>query len=97
MVLNQAGCLEDPNLNEITSLYIVLERLQKQNRIAWHLEAYSKSKFQTFIKIHNFIKQKVMIKANLDRRKCSLLTKFKAGVFRIHLGTGRDEGTPPDK
>ncbi len=61
---------------------------QIQSRSKWLAEANSKSKLETFVKIHDFDNVKSMVKANLSRSQRSVLTKFEAGILPIRFETG---------
>ena len=52
-------------------------------RNKWAIEAYSKSKLRTFVKIHDFSSHRLMLEANLSRCYRSLVTKLKAGVHSM--------------
>ena len=63
-----------------------------KNRKCWELEAHKKVKLETFTQIHNFSEQRTLLKANLDGRHRSLVSKLKSGVFPVRLETGRYKG-----
>ena len=77
MILTQTGCPEDQYLSDQTDLDDLHGKLLKLNRIAWRLDASTKM----FQEIHDFNESQIFLKANLSRRKHSLVTKLKAGVF----------------
>ena len=93
LILNQAGCLKDQYLDSLTDLEKLQGNLLRLNRQAWLLETVTKSKLDNFLEVHYFDKSKLIVKSNLERRKRSLLVKLKAGVFPIHIETGRYQGT----
>ncbi len=96
-ILTQTGCPEDEYLTDQTNLDQLQERLLQQNRRTWNLESYTKTKLRTFVQIHDYESTKILVNANLDRRKRSLVAKYKAGVFPIRLETGRYKGLKEEK
>ena len=93
MILTQAQCLVDQYLNDQTGLEFLKGKLLGANRISWKLDASTKTKMDLFQNIHNFNKSRTLLNSNLNRRRRSLVTKLKAGVFLIHIETGRYKGT----
>ena len=92
LILKHAGVEDDVHLNNATDLEFIRQKLQKESRNKWHIEAMTKSKLCTFVKIHNFEEQKILLKANLDRFHRSLIAKFKSGILPLRLETGRYKG-----
>ena len=86
-----------PYLSEQTDLEQLHEKLLTKNRLSWKLESHTKSKLCTFIKTFDYEENKILVKANLDRRKRSLVMKYKSGVFPIRLKTGRYKGVKEEK
>ena len=89
LILSQANCPEDPTLQNTSDLDVLSTNLLKQNRNAWRLEAHTKTKLELLLSIHDFESRQVLLKSNLPRLQCSLVLKFKAGVFPIHKEMGR--------
>ncbi len=68
-------------------------RLKRINRDKWWLEAHSKPKLRTFIRVHDLSQTQVIVKKNLSRSQRSLITKLKCGVMPLALETGRFNDT----
>ena len=97
LVLSSVGLIDMEYFDEKTDLGMLEEKLLAKNRLSWHLEAHQKTKLETFVKIHNFDNTKVLVKANLNKRNRSLVTKLKAGAFPIQVEIGHYKGTARDK
>ena len=93
MILNQAQCLNNQYLNDQTDLEHLHGNLLKANRISWRLDASTKTKMDLFQEIHNLNESKMLLKANPNRRRRSLVTKLKAGVCPIQVELRRYKGT----
>ena len=72
----------------VTDLSHLSGIFMNKNRKSWEMEAYKKVKLETFIQIHDFNSQRILLKANLERRHRSLVTKLKSGVFPVRLEKG---------
>ncbi len=94
-IMNYANIDMMQDLNATVCLDLVKANLLKQCRNRWAIEALSKPKLRTFVKIHDTSDQWVIIQANLSRRHRSLVTKFKAGVLSLKVETGRFKGNKP--
>ena len=92
LILSEANPLDHEHLYNETDLTMVEEKLMKQARNKWHIEALGKSKLETFVQIHNFDEQKVLLKANLDHYHRSLIAQFKSGILPLRLETSRYKG-----
>ncbi len=84
----------DTNIESIsvTDLDNLARTLHAKNRKNWELEAFKKTKLETFVQIHDFSTQRTVLKSNLERRQRSLVIKLKSGVFPVKKETGRYKG-----
>ena len=91
------GMSTHPTDNEVFDLQHAKAKLLEKNRISWSLEADRKPKLRTFNIIHDFSRQKTLVKANLSRFQRSLLAQMKFGILPLKLETDRYQGIPENQ
>ena len=88
-ILEYCNMSECSEMTATCDLDVAEARLKRINRDKWWLEAHSKPKLRTYIKVHDLGNTQTIVKKNLSRSHRSLITKLKCGVLPIALETGR--------
>ena len=60
------------------------------------MEAKRKPKLRTYVKIHDFLKDKILGKSPLSRYQRSLISQLKFGILPLKIETEIYQGIPPD-
>ena len=81
--------VEYSGLDTTCDLNVAEARLKRINRDKWWLEAHTKPKLRTFIRVHDISQTQTIVKRNLSRLQRSLITKLKCGVMPLALEIGR--------
>ncbi len=92
LILKEVELTNEHDYSDPVDLTSIASMLQSQAREQWKQEAHTKSKLETYTKIHNFEQIKSMVKCNLSRSQRSIMTKFKAGILPIRFETARYKG-----
>ena len=89
----------DINSNDgyIFSLTDAYNIFLNQNRPTWQSEAHRKPKLRTFVQIHDFDSNQLLVKSGLARYQRSLLSQLKFGILPLKIETDRYQGIPPDR
>ena len=87
----------DSNDGDIFSLTDANNIFLNQNRATWQSEAYRKPKLRTFVQIHDFDSNQLLVKSGLTRYHRSLLSQLKFGILPLKIETDRYQGIPPDR
>ena len=91
-ILSYAELDVNTECDSVTDLDNLETIFMNKNRRCWRMEVSKKPKLRTFEQIHDFDTHKVLLKANLDRRHHSLVTKLKSGVLSVRPEKGRYKG-----
>ena len=85
------------NDGDIFSLTDAYNIFLNQNRAIWQSEAHRKPKLQTFVQIHDFDSNQLLVKSGLTRYQRSLLSQLKFGILPLKIETDRYQGIPSDR
>ena len=85
------------NDGDVFSLTDAYNIFLNQNRATWQSEAHRKPKLRTFVQIHDFDSNQLLVKSGLTRYQRSLLSQLKFGILPLKIETDRYQGIPPDR
>ena len=85
------------NDGDVFSLTDAYNIFLNQNRATWQSEAHRKPKLRTFVQIHDFDSNQLLVKSGLTRYQRSLLSQLKSGILPLKIETDRYQGIPPDR
>ena len=86
-----------PDSDEIYDLNAAHDNLLGDQRHLWQMEANRKPKLRTYVKIHDFSKDKILAKSLLSRYQRSLISQLKFRILPLKIETDRCQGIPPDE
>ena len=86
-ILSYAGIDTDLKMFQFIDLDVVEKQLRKLNEGIWLLEANSKPKLQTFVKLYEKEHARDIVEAKLCRSDRSSLIKLKVGVLPLQIET----------
>ena len=82
-ILNYVVSNFDMTSNALVDMEVANRTMMSQARRSWALEATTKRKLRTYVKINDFESPGILIQANIPRHQRSLMTKLKTGVLPI--------------
>ena len=77
------------NDGDIFSLTDAYNIFLNQNRAIWQSEAHRKPKLRTFVQLHDFDSNQLLVKSGLTRYQRSLLSQLKFGILPLKIETDR--------